>query len=191
MTPGEKARLAAKNFFDPFNTVTILGTSAISVGLNSHSDYGPGMTGFGRSVGVSYTQDLTGEFFGTFLIPSIAHQDPHYHRMPNATVRRRIFHAIAAQVAWTQGDDGKGMLNYGNLVGFAIDDEIGTLYVPGWQTDAAATAQRYVIGLATAPAENFVTEFLPDIARRLHVRVVLIQRIIDQVARTSPGSGSP
>ena len=46
------------------------------------------------------------------------------------------------------------------------------------------------IGLATAPTDNFITEFLPDVARRIHVRVVLVQRIINQVAKTD-GGGSP
>ena len=80
MTPSEKRWLAARNVMDPFNAVTILGGSAVAVGMNAHSDYGPGMTGFARYVGVSYSQDITGEFFGTFLIPTIVHQDPHYHR---------------------------------------------------------------------------------------------------------------
>jgi hypothetical protein len=146
------------------------------------------MSGFGKYVGVSYTQDITGEFFGTFLIPSIVHQDPHYHGMPNASYPRRVRHAIA-QVFWTQGDDGKGMWNYANLVGFAIDDEVSNLYVPGRETDAPASASRYGIGLATAPIDNFVTEFMPDVARHIHIRVVLIQRIINQVAKTGgPGS---
>ena len=57
-------------------------------------------------MGVSYTQDITGEFFGTFLIPSIVHQDPHYHRMPDASMKRRIAHALY-QVVWTQGDNGE------------------------------------------------------------------------------------
>ncbi len=36
-----------------------------------------------------------------------------------------------------------------------------------------------------APApDNFITEFLPDIASHIHLRVVLVQRIINQVART-------
>ena len=188
LTPKEKAKLATRNVLDPFNAITILGSSAIAVGADSHSPYGPGMTGFARSVGVSYTQDITGEFFGTFLIPSLAHQDPHYHRMPNASIPRRIGHAIA-QVVWTQGDNGKGMLNYANLAGFAIDDEISNLYVPGRETNLAASAARYGIGFAIAPTDNFVTEFLPDVARRIHVRVVLVQRIINQVARTeSAGS---
>jgi hypothetical protein len=188
LTPKEKAYLAARNVLDPFNGLTIMATSAISVGANSHSAYGPGMTGWGRYVGVSYTQDITGEFFGTFAIPSIVHQDPHYHRMPNASMRRRIEHAIA-QVVWTQGDNGKGMLNYANIVGFAIDDEISNLYVPDRETNLKASASRYVIGFALAPTENFVTEFLPDVARRIHVHVVLIQDIINQVAKTGSPAG--
>ena len=187
MTPKEKRWLAVRNVMDPFNAITILGDAGIAVGSNAYSPYGPGMPGFGRYVGVSYSQDMTGEFFGTFLIPSIVHQDPHYHRMPEASIPRRVRHAIV-QVVWTQGDNGKGMVNYANLVGFAIDDEIGNLYVPGQQTNLPASAARYGIGLASAPIENFITEFLPDVARRIHVRVVVFQRIINQVAKTG-GSG--
>lgn len=187
LTPKEKAWLAIRNVSDPFNALTILGQSAIAVGADSHSPYGPGMPGFARNVGVSYAQDMTGEFFGTFLIPSIVHQDPHYHRMPSASVPRRILHCIS-QVAWTQGDNGRGMLNYSDLLGFAIDAEISNLYVPGEATNAPSTAARYSIGLALAPTDNFITEFLPDIARRIHVRVVLVQRIINQVAKTESPS---
>jgi hypothetical protein len=190
MTPKEKAWLAVRDVADPFNAVTIAGSSAIAVAANSHSAYGPGMRGFFRYVGVSYSQDLTGEFFGTFLIPSIVHQDPHYHRMPTAAIKRRIAHCLY-QVLWTQGDNGKGMVNYADLVGFAIDDEIGNLYVPGQRTNLPSTGERYGIGLATAPIENFVNEFLPDVARKIHVRVVLIQQIINQVAKTDASNGTP
>jgi hypothetical protein len=189
LTPKEKAWLAVRNVADPFNAVTILASSGIGVASDSHSPYGPGMPGFGRSVGVAYTQDMTGEFFGTFLIPSLVHQDPHYHREPDASIKRRIGHAIL-QVVWTQGDNGKGMLNYANLLGFAIDDEISNLYVPGRQTDMPASASRYGIGFALAPTDNFITEFVPDIAKRIHIRVVLIQRIVNQVDRTDGQGGS-
>jgi hypothetical protein len=144
------------------------------------------MPGYARYVGVSYCQDFIGEFFGTFLIPSLAHQDPHYHRMEKARLPRRITHAIT-QVVWTQGDNGRGMLNYANLVGFAIDDGISNLYVPGRETSASATASRYATGLATAPIGNFITEFVPDVARHIHVQIVIIQRIINQVARNEGG----
>jgi hypothetical protein len=190
MTPKEKAWLAVRNVADPFNALTIMASSAIAVGANSHSAYGPGFTGWGRDVGVSYTEDITGEFFGTFLIPSLVHQDPHYHRMPEAGMKRRIAHVLY-QIAWTQGDDGKGMVNYADLLGFGIDDEIGNLYVPGQQTNARATAERYGTALSTAPIDNAITEFLPDIARKIHVRVVLIQHIINQVANKEATNSAP
>ncbi len=37
LTPREKAWLAFRNVVDPFNALTILGSSAIAVGSNSHS----------------------------------------------------------------------------------------------------------------------------------------------------------
>jgi hypothetical protein len=186
LTPKEKAWLAMKNVIDPFNMITILGEAGISVGADSHSAYGPGMPGYARYVGVSFTQDITGEFFNTFLIPSIMHQDPHYHRMPHRSYTRRIFHTMDA-VFWAQGDNGKGMLNYGTLLGYGIDDEITNLYVPGEETNGRATARRYAIGLATAPIDNAITEFLPDVAKRIHVQVVIVQRIINQVASKDTG----
>jgi hypothetical protein len=189
LTPKEKGWLAIRNLVDPFNAITILGSSAIAVGSDADSAYGPGMTGFGKYVGVSYTEDLTGEFFGTFLIPSIAHQDPHYHRMPTASIPHRIGHAML-QVLWTQGDDGKGIPNYANIFTYAIGDEIGNLYIPGRETNLPASAERYATSMATAPIDNFITEFVPDVASHIHVRVVLIQRIINQVAKTE-GGGTP
>lgn len=189
LTRRDKAWLAARNVADPFNLFTIAGEAAISVGLDSHSAYGPGMKGYARYVGVSTTEDITGEFFGTFLIPVVAHQDPHYHRMEGRPIPRRVAHALA-QVFWTQSDSGGGMPNYANLVGFGIEDEIGNLYVPGRQTDARATASRYVIGLATAPIGNLVNEFLPDVASHVHVQIVILQRIINQVARSATAGSS-
>jgi len=190
LTPGEKGWLALRNLVDPFNLITVLGDSGIAVASDSHSAYGPGFRGFARNAGVSFTQDATGEFFGTFLIPSIARQDPHYHRMPHASIPHRAAHA-AFQVLWTQGDNGRGMPNYANLVGFAIDDEIGNLYVPGQRTNLPSSAARYGIGLATAPIDNFVSEFVPDIASHIHVQIVVIQRIINQVARTTSNGDTP
>ncbi|HUA92746.1 MAG TPA: hypothetical protein VL991_09280 [Terracidiphilus sp.] len=189
LTPVQKAHLAVRNLIDPFNLLTIGGEAAISVAANSHSVYGPGFQGWGKYMGVSFTQDMVGEFFGTFLIPSVTHEDPHYHRLPQASIKRRVFHA-AIQIVWTEGDRGKGMVNYSNLVGFAFEDAVNDLYVPGQQTNFRASAERYGIALATAPIDNYITEFVPDIASRIHVRVVLVQRIINQIAVSRTG-GTP
>jgi hypothetical protein len=183
LTPADKGWLAARNLFDPFNLLTVAGEAAISVAADSHNPYGPGFRGYGYYVGSSFTQDMTGEFFGTFLIPAISRQDPHYHRMEGAPITRRTRHAFM-QIIWTESDSGAGMPNYANLVGFPVEDAIANLYVPGRHTNASADAQRCATALATAPIDNLINEFLPDVASHIHVQIVIIQRIINQVANT-------
>jgi len=185
LSPMQKMQLAGKTFIDPFNLAIIGITSGITVAANPHSPYGPGGAGFARNAGVSLTGDLTGEFFGIFAIPSLAHQDPRYHRMPEATVMRRVWHAIG----WTvvgQHDDGRRMPNYSTLLTYPIAVELANAYAPGIQRDAAATGKRIVLGYATDPIDNLLAEFLPDMARRIHVRSVFFQQIINKVA-LNPG----
>jgi hypothetical protein len=187
MTPKQKAIIAGKGVIDPFNLLTIGGISAITIAADSHSAYGPGVPGWAKLSGVSLTQDMTHEFLSTFLIPSLVHQDPHYHRMPNASYKRRILHCIY-QVVWTQGDNGKGMFNYANVVGGAMEAAISDGYVPYQETGWSAASARYGVGLATDPIGNFITEFIPDLSRHVNIHVVFVQRIIDQVARQEGGS---
>ncbi|HZD76273.1 MAG TPA: hypothetical protein VE218_04660 [Acidobacteriaceae bacterium] len=182
LTPRQKAILAFRKSTDPYNFATIGFISALSTAADPGSPYGPGVPGFGRNFGVAYTETAVGEFFGTFLIPAIAHQDPHYHRMPNASYMRRIWHAIT-QVVWAQSDYGVGMPNYANLIGTAIGDGLGNLYVPGREKSWAAAASRYGTAIATDPIDNFIIEFLPDVARRVNVHIVLVQQIVNQVER--------
>jgi hypothetical protein len=180
-SPGSLARLAMHSIADPFNLLTIVGTSAYSVATDAHSLYGPGMTGWGKLSGVALTQDMTGEFFGTFLIPSIDHEYPHYIRMPNASLARRIAHCIY-QPFWTVSDTGRPMVNYSNLVGTVADEAVDISYVPYQQVGWGPSAERIATAWATAPLGNFVTEFVPDVARHVNLNIVFVQRIIDRVA---------
>jgi hypothetical protein len=182
LTPRQKAYLALRNTVDPYNFATIGFFSAISVASDPNSAYGPGFPGFGRNFGVAYCENAVNEFFGTFLIPSIAHQDPHYHRMPNASYPRRALHAVTA-VVWAQSDYGLGMPNYSTLITTVVGDGLGNLYVPGRQKSWGSAAARDVTAIATDPIGNFITEFLPDVARRVNVRIVLVQQIVNQVEK--------
>jgi hypothetical protein len=190
-TPRQLGGMAFRSVIDPFNLLTIGGTSAISVASDSHSPYGPGMKGFAKQSGVTLTEDIVGEFVGTFAIPSIDHQDPHYHRMPNASLRRRIAHCLY-QPYWTVSDTGKGMVNYSNVVGAPLEEAVDSSYVPYRQVGWGAGADRVAINLATMPIGNFVTEFIPDVASHINFNVVFLQRIVDRVAiEEGSGAGAP
>jgi hypothetical protein len=186
-TPGELGRIAIHGVIDPFNLLTIGGTSLISVASDAQSPYGPGFHGWARLSGVTLTEDMTGEFVGTFLIPSIDHQDPHYHRTPNASLGRRIWHC-AYQPFWTVSDTGKGMPNYATLIGSAVDEAVDVSYVPYQEMGWGPGAERVAVGWLSAPIGNFVTEFVPDVASHINLKVVFLQRIVDRVALEDGGS---
>jgi hypothetical protein len=186
LTPRQKFILAARNVSDPFNLLTIAGLSAITVAVDPHTADGPGIPGFAKNAGVSLSQNMTGEFFGTFLIPSLVHQDPHYHRMPNLPVRKRIVHVIDSVVVG-QSDQGLPMFNYATVFGTICTNAMGNLYVPGRNNSFGSSTARIAISLATNPIGNAITEFVPDLARRVNVQVVIVQRIINRVAVAEGG----
>ena len=140
------------------------------------------MRGFGRNFGYSLLQDGTGEFVGTFAVCSLFHEDPHYHRVPYAGVVHRFLHAVSRSYV-AQHDDGRLMPNYNNFITYPVSAELANLYVPGIGGNAKNTTQRILLGLASDPIGNLIAEFLPDVARRVHIRVIVVQRIINQVAR--------
>jgi hypothetical protein len=183
LTPKDKLRLAASDVMDPFNLVTIAATAAATIGSDPHTAYGPGIKGWAKNSGTLLTEDMTGRFFATFLIPSLTRQDPRYHRMPKASIPRRIAHAIV-QPVWTRSDKGRPMLNYGSLIGIPATITLANVYVPDREQGVGPTAESSAITIALSPIDNFVSEFLPDVSKHFSIRIVFIQRIVNHIALT-------
>jgi hypothetical protein len=181
----QKGVLAIRDFLDPFNFITIAGYSAIAIAANSHSAYGAGFKGWAKLSGYGLVEDAQGEFFQTYAIPSLLHQDPRYHRMPHANVRRRIWHAVEHTYV-SQHDDGSPMLNCATLGTYVISAELSNLYVPGLQVNAESTARRIGVGIATDPTGAIVAEFLPDVAKHIHIHITFIQNILNTMATGPP-----
>ncbi len=181
LTAHDNLRSAVINVIDPFNFLTIGADAAYAIASNPYSPYGPGLKGFSKYAGVSLTEDMTGEFFGTFLVPSVMHQDPHYHREPSMPIRHRILHAFL-QVVWSRSYTGRPMLNYSNLVGGVATAVVSNTFVPGPNRQGTVnTAQRLALAFAISPSGNLIEEFLPDVASRINLRVVIFQRILNRV----------
>lgn len=183
----QKGYLAAHFTTDPASLGTIVGISAINIAADSHTAYGPGLEGFGKLAGVSLLQNATAQFFGTFAVPALTHQDPRYYRMPNKPLGKRILYSISRSYI-SRSDDGRTIPNYGVFSTYPILAEFSNLYVPGIQSDGASTAERIVIGLALDPANNLVNEFLPDVAKHVHVRIIFVQQIFNNLALSGTGT---
>lgn len=188
LTVKDKARMAERDLTDPYDAASVAADSSISLATSPTSRYGTGATAYGKSVGVGLAQDSSSEVTNTFLIPSLTHQDPQYHREPGASKMHRVEHCFV-EVAWTESDSGKGMPNYSNLVGSPGDQELADFYVPGVRRSAVATAERYGTSMGFAPVDNLVTEFAPDIASHVHLKSAFWQDVVDKVAGVATNSG--
>jgi hypothetical protein len=182
----QKGYLAVHYTTDPSSLGTIVGISAINIAVDSHTAYGPGWEGFGKLAGVSLLQNATAEFFGTFAVPSLVHQDPRYFRMPHKPIGKRILYSVTRSYV-SRSDDGRTIPNYSVLATYPIIAELGNLYVPGIESDGASTAKRILTGYALDPVNNLVNEFLPDVAKRVHVRIIFVQQILNNIAVTGGG----
>ena len=186
LTWQEKGYLALNNLADPANFGTIVGISAISVAADSHSAYGPGLKGFGKSVGISYVQDVSSQFFRGFTFPILFHQDPRYFRMSNAPLTKRILYSVSRTVI-SRHDDGSTMPNYSVLLDYPLEAVLANQYVPGVHTDLSSTVTRIATGYALDPVNNLLDEFLPDVASHVHVRIIFVQRILNNIASGTNG----
>lgn len=181
LTPREKGILAIRDFTDPFNFITIGVFSGITIATDSHTAYGPGIEGFGRLAGYSLVGAIQGDFIGVYAIPALTHEDPRYHRLPGRPFTRRLEHAIVHTYV-TQHDNGSLMPNYSVLLGYPIGNELANLYVPGLQTNGPATTERIAVGIGTDPVGAIIAEFLPDVAKHIHIHIIFMQQILNQVA---------
>jgi hypothetical protein len=187
LTSMDKARIAASDVVDPFNLLTIGATAAISIGSDPHTGYGPGMEGFAKNALTLLTEDMSGAFFATYLIPSITRQDPRYYRMPNASIPRRIENVLI-QPVWSRSDKGNPMPNFGMLLGVPAAVALANIYVPGRKQGVWPIVQTSAIAIATSPIDNIVNEFLPDVAKRVKIRIVIIQKVVNHLTLTEGSS---
>lgn len=176
-----KFRLAVANVTDPFAVVTTAMDSELDNATGGPSPLRRGAAGFGQRFGSAMAGAATGEFFSTFVYASIFHQDPHYYRSPDAAIGTRLLRALSYVVV-TRSDSGKRMFNFDEFLGTTTSSVIETTFHPEWEKGPGAAAGRILISIGSDSAWNLMTEFLPDVAKHLNPRVMLLRRLADKAA---------
>ena len=177
-----KFRLAVANVSDQFALVTTALDSELGDASDGHSKLRTGVAGFGQRFGASLAGQATSEMFSTFLISSIFHQDPHYHRDPAAPTHTRIVKALG-YVLVARSDSGRRMFNFAEVLGTTSSSIVEGSVHPEWEKGAGAAAGRIAISIGSDAAWNLMTEFLPDVARHLNPRWMLLRRLADRASQ--------
>lgn len=183
LTPRGKFRLALRNFSDPVNIGGTALDSEISNATSSPtSAFGTGWSGFGKRFGMSMADDGLNEFFSTFLVSSLAHQDPHYHRDPASSPGKRIFYALS-RVVIARSDSGKPMFNYAEFVGTGSSALLETTYHFERDESPGAISSRIFVSIGSDAAWNLMNEFLPDVAKHVNPRFFFLRRLAEKAAK--------
>ena len=182
LTPVGKFKLAIINTIDPFNMATAAGDAAFSTWTSDPgSTYGTGRMAFAKRFGTDMTDELSGEFFQTFMFPAIFGQDPHYHRDVDDKTPRRIRYALT-QVLVTRSDRGHKMFNFGEVLGNFAAASLGNLYHPDRARGFGPTSARIGVSIASDSAWNLFTEFWPDVSRHMNIRMVFLRWLAEHAA---------
>ena len=177
-----KFHLAVRNFLDPLGIAGTAIDSGISTATSSEtSDFGTGWPGFGRRFGMAIADTGVSEFFSTFLVSTLAHQDPHYHRKPDASVGKRIVYALS-RVAIARSDSGHPMFNYSEFVGTTAASLVETTFHYEREESPSAVSSRIFISIGYDAAWNLMSEFLPDIAKHVNPRFIFLRRLAERAA---------
>ena len=176
-----KFRLAVANVSDPFSVMVTAMDSEFGNATGPASSLPRGADGFGERFGVSLAGQASSEFFSTFLVSSLFRQDPHYHRDPDASTMSRVGHALS-YIMVTRSDSGNRMFNFAEFLGTASSSAVEGSFHPEWRRGPAASAQRIFVSIGSDAAWNLMTEFLPDVARHVNPKFILLRRLAEKAA---------
>ena len=74
------------------------------------------------------------------------------------------------------------MFNFAEFLGTASSSLVEGSFHPEWERGPGASAGRIFISIGSDGAWNLLTEFLPDVARHVNPRLMLLRRLADRAA---------
>ena len=165
LTSGQKLKLFVDRTIAPSTFVAAAGSAAIGQATNNYKGYGQGWDGYGKRVGAAFANSASTNFFGTFLFPSMFHQDPRHFFSNRSGVKRRVAYALTRQVV-TRTDDGHRAFNWSRILSLLVSESIANTYLPPEERTAGRTFERagtrFTIGIGT----TLLKEYWPDIFKK-------------------------
>jgi hypothetical protein len=135
--------------------------------VNDWPGYGRGMEGFGKRLGALMADRAAGNFLGSFLLPTLLHQDPRYFRLgAGLPLLHRLGYALS-RVVITRKDNGGNTFNSSLVLSTLLVKSLTNAYYPQQERGFSPMMNR-VGGSLLGSAQSFaLVEFLPDIVGTL------------------------
>lgn len=164
----QKFKLAANNSVSLSTIGVALIASARGQAINSPPGYGQGVEGYGKRFGAGMARAASNNLFGTFLIASLAHEDPRFYVKKSLSFKQSVKYA-AVRVAVTRSDSGMQMVNFAGLLGPLAGEALANTYYPKGNRGVGHTTIRYASDLGWGFAGNLLRQYWPNINKRLRL----------------------
>ena len=166
LTARGKWRLFVKDKTDPFTFGWVAFEAGLAQANNDFPGYGQGAAGYGKRFGAGLADEAAGGFFGTFLFPSVLHQDPRYYRLGSGPFKKRFGHALIRPVL-THRDSGARAFNWSGILGSIATSSLSNAYYPEGNRGVGATFSRVAMSIPFSMIDELFNEFGPDLQKKI------------------------
>lgn len=166
LTAKEKLEARIRHMASPMTQLGVLAGSAINQWRDEPAERGQGWDAYGTRI--SSAEGIVVGYNSIAAISDITlHLDPRYRRMPDGTVKARIWNAISQEFL-AYRDSGRRMINVSTLAGSYGSGFIADAWEPYDHSKASDAIVRGSLSVAAHAGGNVAREFLPDLLRLVH-----------------------
>lgn len=161
----EKFKLAERDTFD-WPNFPLMAAFALQTQLAEKGWHGKAVgRNFAKYYARTFGDALIGNYVTEALVPSLLHEDPRFFRSGVGPVWKRAYKA-ARQVLVTRKEDGHASFNFSEVLGNSAVVAATSLYYPDARRLGPAAA-RVGLAIGNDVISNLMTEFWPDVKRRI------------------------
>ena len=136
--------------------------SLYSQATGAYPSFGGGMAGYGHRFAASMAGSEAASFLGTFLFPTLLHQDPRYFRSHQEETSSRLAYA-ASRAFIGRSDDGRSVINSSLILSQFAEAALSNAYIPYRNESVSGTVENALAGIGGVIQSNILEEFWPDI----------------------------
>jgi hypothetical protein len=167
ITTRQKFTIAVKDSFD----YPVLFTTGFFAGLSqlqgSDNDvYGQGLKGFAHRYGISYADQVVGNFFPEAIVPTLLHMDPRYFRKGKGSVPSRLGYAVT-HIFVSRNDKGNTTFNSPEILGNGLAAMTGLAYHIHERTFGDMAYQWGFTYVTADMIGQVIKEFWPDVKHKM------------------------
>jgi hypothetical protein len=168
LSPWDKLKLAANNTVSLSSVGAAVIGSAYGQAVNHPSGWGQGWDAYGQRFGADMARVASYNFFGTFVIASVTHEDPRFYVRKGLNFGESVKYA-ASRLVITRSDSGAQVVNYAGLLGPLAGEGLANTYYPPGSRGFGSTMIRYSTDVGWRFAGYLLRQYWPEVNRRLEV----------------------